>query len=443
MAAQDFAPLRDRIRRIEMVRDVGRVRAVGAGVIRVGGLSDLAQIGDRVVIKRRYGGTLWGEVVRLEAEAVSVLAEGSVEGVSLGDRVVRRGPLSLYPHPSWLGRIVSPSGVALDDQPLVQGDMPCSIERPAPQAALRRPMGARLETGLAAFNTFLPLVRGQRLGLFSGSGVGKSTLLGTLARRVEADVIVVALVGERGREVGSFVSETLGPEGLARSVIVTATSDQSAPERRRCALSAMAVAEYFRDQGRHVLLLADSLTRFADAHREMAVARGEPATLRGHPASMAHAVMSLCERAGPGSGDQGDITAVFSVLVAGSDMEEPVADVVRGVLDGHVVLDRAIAERGRFPAIDLLRSVSRSLPGAASAEENQVLAQARHLLGAYDRAEMMIQAGLYTPGSDPLIDQAISVWPALDRFLAEDEPAGVAETFARLARYLQSQAEGG
>jgi flagellum-specific ATP synthase len=223
---------------------------------------------------------------------------------------------------------------------------------------------------------------------------------------------------------------------MARSVVVAATSDRSPLERRRAALSAMTVAEHFRDQGKHVLLLTDSVTRFAEAHREIALASGETGALSGYPPSLAHMIMSLAARAGPGVGSAGDITAIFSVLVAGSDMEEPVADILRGVLDGHVVLDREIAERGRFPAINLLRSVSRSLPDAAGEEENRMIAAVRRLLGAYDRSETMIQAGLYQPGSDPVIDEAIRVWPALDAFLAETAPEGVAASFARLAECL-------
>jgi flagellum-specific ATP synthase len=305
MTDRHFARLRQHIRQIDHVRDVGRVHAVRGGVVDITGLGGCAQIGDRVVIRRRFARPLWAEVIRLDGSVVSVLAEGKTEGLSLGDTVIRRGPLCLYPDMSWLGRVVSASGIPLDDEPLSQGAVAIPIEGPAPAASTRRPLGDRLQTGMAAFNTFLPLVKGQRLGLFSGSGVGKSTLLGAFARSVSADVTVVALIGERGRELGSFLNETLGPEGLARSVVIAATSDQSAPERRRCALSAMAVAEYFRDQGLSVLFLADSLTRFAEAHRELVVAQGEPASLRGHPASMAHAVMSLCERAGPGGGNQG------------------------------------------------------------------------------------------------------------------------------------------
>ena len=296
-------------------------------------------------------------------------------------------------------------------------------------------MGARLATGLTVFDTLLPIVRGQRLGLFAGSGVGKSTLLSQLARGMAADVIVIGLIGERGREVRDFVEDTLGPEGLVRAVVVAATSDRPALVRQRAAWTAMSVAEFFRDQGAHVLLLADSVTRFAQAHREVAVASGEPAALNGYPASMAQAVMSLCERAGPGASGQGDITAILSVLVAGSDMEEPVADTLRGVLDGHVVLSREIAERGRFPAVDLLRSVSRSLPRAASADENRLIATARRHLGVHDRAEMMVQAGLYSDGADPAIDAALRVWPALDDFLSQ-ESSGPEAAFATLADCL-------
>ncbi|MEH6774667.1 MAG: flagellum-specific ATP synthase FliI, partial [Cereibacter changlensis] len=233
-----------------------------------------------------------------------------------------------------------------------------------------------------------------------------------------------------------FTEKILGPDGMSRACVVTATSDQSPLIRRRCAWAAMAVAEHFRDQGLHVLLLIDSITRFAEAHREVALAGGEQGNMRGFPPSTAHTIMSLAERAGPGPEGSGDITAVFTVLVAGSDMEEPVADILRGVLDGHVVMDRKIAERGRFPAIDLLRSVSRSLPEAASPAENLQIVAARRLLGAYDRAELMIQAGLYAKGSDPQVDAAIRVWPALDAFLAEDAPDGIVGSFRRLAACL-------
>lgn len=412
---------------------LGRVSAIGRGTVMVRGLEDVAALGDRVVI----GGKLGGEVVALRAEGITVLTDHMAEGLAMGALVRLVGQTGISPDNSWIGRVIDPFGNPLDGKVIFKGSRQRPLLSPAPAAATRRRLGERLETSVAVFDTLLPLVRGQRIGLFAGSGVGKSTLLGKFARGVSTDVVVIALIGERGRELREFVERVLGPEGMRRAVVVTATSDQSALVRRRCAWAAMAVAEHFRDQGMHVLLLADSVTRFAEAHREVALAGGEEASLRGYPPSVAPAIMAWAERAGPGPEGMGDITAVFSVLVAGSDMEETIADILRGVLDGHVVMDRKIAERGRYPAIDLLRSVSRSLPEAAAPEENEVISTARRLLGAYDRAELMIQAGLYTKGSDPLIDTAIKVWPALDAFLGEDAPAeGIAGSFQRLRAAL-------
>jgi flagellum-specific ATP synthase len=419
---------------------VGRIARLDRGVVEVTGLSDVAAPGDLVEL----AGTRpqRGEVIGVSGGHVTVLAEAGGDGLRLGTRVILQGRADISPDDSWIGRVVDPFGEALDGRPLQRGLAPLRIRATPPPAHDRRALGGRLETGMAVFNTFLPLARGQRIGLFAGSGVGKSTLLGRLTRGIEADVVVIAMIGERGRELREFVDRVLGPAGMARTVIVTATSDQPALVRRRCAWSAMAVAEYFRDQGRQVLFLADSVTRFAEAHREIALAAGEAASLRGFPPSTAAMVAALCERAGPGAGHSGDITAIFSVLVAGSDMEEPIADMVRGVLDGHVVLDRAIAERGRFPAVDLLRSVSRSLPDAASEDENRLLTRARALLGHYQRAELMVQAGLYTRGSDPDLDKAIRLWPMLDAFLAEVETADSRASYERLALALQV-AEGG
>ena len=372
----------------------------------------------------------------LDGLGAGVLTDQAPDGIRLGDAVELVGTGAIAPHDGWIGRIIDPFGQPMDGRPLMQGGLARVLRAAPPLAAERKRLGNRLETGMRVFNTLLPLVRGQRIGLFAGSGVGKSSLLATFARHVEADVTVIALIGERGRELREFAEDVLGPDGMARSVIIAATSDQSPLVRRRCAWAAMAVAEYFRDQGRQVLFLADSVTRLAEAHREVALAAGEPPSLRGYPPSTAHMIMSLAERAGPGVAGAGDITAVFSVLVAGSDMDEPVADILRGVLDGHVVMDRDIAERGRYPAINLLRSVSRSLPWAATEAENALIAEARRLLGAYDRAEMMIQAGLYTAGSDAVIDAAIRVWPALDAFLGEAEPEGRGASFVRLADIL-------
>ena len=441
MAFAGFELLRADMRAIGPVHAVGRVIQVRQGTIEVSGLTLRAALGDRASIRCQSGHEIGAEVLSLSRGGVTVLPDGAADGVAINDEVELFGQGGIAPHDSWIGRIVDPFGLPLDGRPLIHGMTERPLRAPPPPAVQRKRLGTRLETGMAVFNTLLPLVRGQRIGLFAGSGVGKSSLLAQFARGVQADVVVIALIGERGRELREFVENTLGPEGMARAVIVAATSDQSPLVRRRCAWAAMTVAEHFRDQGQHVLYLADSVTRFAQAHREVALAAGEPASLRGYPPSTSYQIMALGERAGPGIEGTGDITAVFSVLVAGSDMEEPVADILRGVLDGHIVLEREIAERGRFPAINLLRSVSRSLPDAASAEENRLIARARALLGAYDRAEMMIQAGLYAAGSDPLVDAAIRIWPALDSFIAQPAPEGIAGSFAQLSEALVPAAD--
>lgn len=425
------------IRRIRATRPFGQVVHVGAGLIHVDGITGIAQVGDLIDIFASSGARLGGEVLSLSKSETIVLPDAHLDGVSIGDEVLLSGALKIAPSDGWIGRVIDASGGPMDGYFLPRGPKERSIQGSAPNPAGRRSFGARLETSMGVFNTLLPIVRGQRLGLFSGSGVGKSSLLGHFASHMQADVIVIALVGERGRELRNFVDNVLGEDGMSRSIVIAATSDQSPLLRRRCVLTAMSVAEHFRDQGKHVLMLADSITRFAEAHREIAVASGEAASLRGFPASTAHTIMSLCERAGPGLEGAGDITAIFSVLVAGSDMEEPVADIMRGVLDGHVVLDRAIAERGRYPAIDVVRSVSRSLPDAATEKENELIATARRLLGSYDENALMIRSGLYSAGSDPVLDIAIKAYPDLDRFIATQERLGADNSFQRLELILR------
>ncbi|PIE12425.1 MAG: flagellum-specific ATP synthase FliI [Rhodobacterales bacterium] len=428
---------------LQVVRKVGRIAAVEGGLLRVRGLEGHARMGDQLRIDRHSGTPINGEVLQLAEESIVMLPDRAPDGVCLGDRVVLLDASTISPSPAWIGRVIDPFGQPLDGKPILRGEVACNLRAAPPAPATRHPMGKRLETGLTVFNTMLPVVEGQRVGLFAGSGVGKTSLLAHLARNMEADVVVIAMIGERGRELRDFVENVLGEKGMARAVVVAATSDQSPLIRRRCAWTAMTVAEYFRDRGEHVLFLADSITRFAEAHREVAAAAGELPTLRGYPPSTAHTIMSLCERAGPGAGYSGMITAILSVLVAGSDMEEPIADILRGVLDGHVVLDRQIAERGRYPAIDLLRSVSRSLPDAASADENEAIAETRKLLGAYAQSEMMVKSGLYTPGGDPLLDRAVKIWPELDGFIAEQEQQNIQHSFSRLKLLLRrSQSSG-
>ncbi|MDJ0822745.1 MAG: FliI/YscN family ATPase [Paracoccaceae bacterium] len=436
MKRTEITGLRAQLAQVQPVRALGRVQSVDGTVIWVRGLAQSVCIGDRLRLLRPDA-PLCGEVLRISDDLVAMLPDDGVDGVAQGHRVAVMGPPTLAPCDSWIGRVIDPYGQPLDGLPIRSGGKRRPFRSAPPPAAARRGMGARLSTGLAVFDTLLPIVHGQRIGLFAGSGVGKSRLLAQLAQGVEADVVVLALVGERGREVQDFVRNVLGPEGMARSIVVAATSDRSPLERRRCPLAAMTIAEHFRDQGKHVLFLADSITRFAEAHREVAIASGELPALRGHPPSTAQQIMRLAERAGSGVDDAGDITAVFTVLVAGSDMDEPIADILRGVLDGHVVLDRAIAERGRFPAVDLLRSVSRSLPEAATEAQNGIIQTVRGLFGTYERSETMIKAGLYKDGEDPLLDQAIRAWPELDTFIGERSGAGADTAFSRLELILR------
>ncbi|MBE1285513.1 MAG: FliI/YscN family ATPase [Rhodobacteraceae bacterium] len=439
---QPLATLQKQVKEASVSRPIGRVRAVAGGRIELGGLAGIAGIGDHLKLKRQDGTVLSGEVVQITADSTWMLPDGALEQVSINDAVLWSKPPAFAPCDSWIGRMIDPMGAPLDGRPLLQGPKVRRIVASPPAAALRRPMGDRLATGLSVFNTLLPIVKGQRLGLFAGSGVGKSSLLSQFARNMDADVVVIALIGERGREVNDFVKRVLGPEGMKRSVIVVATSDQPATMRRRCAWSAMAVAEHFRDQGKNVLFLADSITRLAEAHREIASAAGEAPALRGYPPSVTPLLTGLCERAGPGQQDMGDITAIFSVLVPGSDLEEPVADILRGTLDGHIVLSRDIAERGRFPAVDVAKSVSRSLPDAATEKENQIIGRSRKLLGAYEKSEVMIRAGLYQEGTDSTLDSAVLIWDELDEFFAKPDVQGISNSFDHLSLILRRAGNG-
>lgn len=426
---------------ISVMHHAGRCRDIVGGIVHVHGLETVAAIGDLVAFGADVGARR-GEIVAITDDLVSVLPEGASDQLRKNERVLLIGPSMLHPCDGWIGRVIDPFGNPLDSRPLPKGREARSISASPPQPLSRRGLGRRLETGLCLFNTVLPIVQGQRVGLFAGAGVGKTTLLAQLARRIEADVVVIALVGERGREVRDFLERALGPEGLSRAVVIAATSDRSHIARRRCLPAAMTVAEHFRDTGRHVLLVADSITRFVDAHREIALCAGERPVLEGYPPSSVPAITSLCERAGPGLPGTGDITAIFSVLMAGSDAEGVVADTLRGVLDGHVLLDRAISERGRFPAVNVLRSVSRCLPDAATPSENALIADVRAILSLHETSEVMVQAGLHVHGADKGIDRALDLHPRLDAFFGWNELAGMSASFERLEGMLRGERAG-
>jgi flagellum-specific ATP synthase len=420
-----------------LVRHSGRVLSCAGQTVQVAGLCGRAGIGASVMID----GDRRGDVIADDGQSVTIALYGTTQGLTSGMRAELVPDMSLAPGPHWLGKVLDFDGRdAFGNRPR-QGTIPTDLNAAPPPAGSRRTLGKRICTGYGAIDTFLPLCRGQRVGLFAGSGVGKTSLLGGLAkstgRATSADVTVIALIGERGREVRSFVEEVVGQEAMKRTVVFAATSDQPPAAKLRAARLAMATAESFRDQGQHVLFLFDSLTRFAQAHREVALSVGETPALRAFPPSTFPTLAGLCERAGPGPDSvKGDITAVFSVLVQGSDMEEPVADTVRGILDGHIILDRAIAEGGRYPAIDVGRSVSRSLPEAASDVENAILSQGRSLLRRYEDGRLMVQSGLYVAGTDPILDKAVACQPNLDGFLRISDVATIDESFIALGQAI-------
>ena len=417
----------------------GEITQVGAQSIRVQGLSAIIRLGDLISIATYDGSQISGEIIALEGDISIAMLHGSPTGLRRGQRAYITEDRAPHPSDDWIGCVLNHSGESIDGGRPKSGSFPAPLKASPPPAILRKALGPRLETGISAMDTFLPLCQGQRVGLFAGSGVGKSTLLGSLAKGSNADINIIALIGERGREVRSFVEKTLGPEGMEKSIIFVATSNEFSALKLRTALLAMATAEYFRDQGKQVLFLFDSITRYAEAHRDVALTAGEVPSLRAYPPSTFGALAALCERAGPGIDSAGDITGIFSVLVAGSNMEEPIADMVRGILDGHIILDREIAERGRYPAINLSKSVSRSLPEAATEAENQDLLLARRYVTQYEESRTLIQAGLYIAGTDVILDKAIEVYDALDSFIGNIGSADIKMSFERLHAILYKE----
>jgi flagellum-specific ATP synthase len=368
-------------------------------------------------------GALLAEIVGFDAAGVRLLLYEEPNGIAHGTRVaLDRAGGALRPSLGWLGRVVDALGAPADGgPPLPAGPLAYPIQARGLAAEHRRGFGPRLGLGVRALDLFTPCCDGQRMGIFAGSGVGKSTLMSMIAAGTEADVLVIGLIGERGRELHDFLTHTLGAEGRARSVVVVATSDLPGMLRRRAAYVTLTLAEFFRDQGLKVLCLIDSVTRFAMALREIFLAAGEVPTSRGYPPGVFAELPRLLERAGPGDG-RGSITGLFTVLVEGDDTNEPVSDAVRGILDGHIVLDRLIAERGRFPAVDPLRSLSRSAPGCYAPEEREPIREARRLLRLHADMAELIRLGAYRPGTDPELDRAIAVLPGIERVL-EQEPA--------------------
>lgn len=427
---------------LQLYRLWGTVTDVAPGMIKVAGVSELAGVGNEIVIEKP-GITVLGEILNVSGDSVTALLFSPCDAIRIGDAVQIEQEARVTPGDHWLGQIINYRGdVTGQGESLSEGTAAGRrLHAAALPAHARRGIGPRLDSGWMVTDTMLPICRGQRLGLFAGSGVGKSTFLGSLAGGMEADVIVIALVGERSREVNEFVRNILPAAIMSKTVVVAATASEPPGAKKRAAYCAMAAAEYFRDQGRNVLFLFDSITRFAEAHRETALLAGETPALNAFPPSTVRVIAELAERTGPGTDGKGDITAVYSVLVAGSDMEEPVADMIRGILDGHIILSREIAERGRYPAIDILRSVSRSLPHAATDEQNVLIRDARRMLALYEEVSPMLRANLYEPGKDAEADRAIGLFQALDGFAAKRSKAGISDAFEQLRAVLSTETQ--
>ncbi len=426
----DLGRLAAALDRASPLRIRGRVTRL-AGVI-VEAASAGVRIGEAVEISTPGRPPLLAEVVGLREDRAVLLPLGDPAGVGLDGEVVGTGrPLAIRAGEALLGRVLDGLGQPIDGGPLPSGLEEWPVDRTAPPPLARRRVERALPLGVRAIDALATIGEGQRIGVFAGAGVGKSTLLGQIARSARADLSVICLVGERGREVREFVEDALGPEGLARSVVVAATSDAPPLVRLKAAHVATAIAEWFADRDRHVLFMLDSITRYARAQREVGLAAGEPPARHGYPASVFASLPRLLERTG--CRPRGSITALYTVLVAGGDMDEPIADEVRGLLDGHVVLDRRIAERGRHPAIDPLASLSRCMSAVAGEAHRAAAARLRALLGAYERQRDLIAVGAYRRGSDPEADAAVERLPAIEAFLAQGRaPEPFEATLARL-----------
>ena len=407
-----------KVRKTETFKRLGQVqKVVGLTLEAIGPPTFLSEA---CLIQPSVRGGVLAEVVGFREGKVILLPLGEMEGIGPGSEVQALGrTLEVPVGPGMLGRVVDGLGAPMDGKGPIQraGVYPLVAAPPNPLARSR--IKEPLTLGIKALDALLTCGKGQRLGIFAGSGVGKSTLLGMIARNTSADVNVIALIGERGREVRDFLEKDLGPEGLARSLVVVATSDRPALVRIKGALTATAIAEYFRDQGKDVILMMDSVTRFALAQREVGLATGEPPATRGYTPSVFAMLPRLLERSG--TSQKGSITGLYTVLVEGDDMNEPIADAVRGILDGHIVLSRSLAQENHYPAIDILASVSRLMNELASEEHKQAAARIRELMAIYKTNEDLINIGAYVSGSNPRIDLAIKMHPQIMNFLRQEE----------------------
>jgi flagellum-specific ATP synthase len=412
----------------------GRVTRVVGLNVEVSGLQ--LPIGNAVMINGAAG-LVVAEVVAVTDGGLVCLPLGDLRGVRAGDFAEAADGATAVPVGfELLGRVIDGLGQPIDDGPSLRGLPQVSVDMHAPHPLHRRRIDAQLPLGVRAIDTLIPCGRGQRMGIFAGSGVGKSSLLSMITRGTEAPVTVLALIGERGREVREFIENDLGPEGMARAVVVVSTSDTPALVRLRAAFTATRIAEWFRDQGLDVLLLMDSLTRFSMAQREVGLSAGEPPATRGYPPSVFAMMPKLLERAG--ASENGSITGLYTVLIEGDDLMDPIGDAARSILDGHIVLSRALATAAHFPSIDVLESISRVMPAITTREQRDATSEMRRLLAAYRDAKDLIEIGAYVPGANPLVDRAVALREATDGFLRQDlyESTPASDAWATLVQLV-------
>lgn len=437
--------LDEEIKDIKPIKISGRVVSVRGVVIECKGISDFVSIGSRCKINNRLkSSSIICEVVGFNNDLVLLMPFEDTEGVGSGAEVeVYQHENVVRPSFNLLGRVIDAFGNPIDDLgPIKAGEKPYPLKSTPPPAQRRKRIGEKIDLGVKVIDSFVSCCFGQRMGIFAGSGVGKSVLISMLTKYASTDVKVIGLIGERGREAKEFIEEYLGPEGLKTAVIVLATGDESALLRKRAAYVTMAIAEYFRDEGKEVLCIMDSVTRFAMAQREIGLAVGEPPTTKGYTPSVFSELPKILERAGPGVGTDGaNITGLFTVLVEGDDQNEPISDAVRGILDGHIVLDRAIAERGRFPAVDVLKSISRAMPKCNDAFENKLITYAKKMLSIYQDMSEMIRLGAYKKGTDPEVDLSIGYFNKIEEFLKQlpNERESMENSYKKLAEILSMQ----
>ena len=440
MSTPDIKKYRSMLRRLDPLEYGGRVTKIVGLTIESNGPT--TKIGDVCKVYSYKGNEhIEAEVVGFKDQRVLLMPFGKVEGIGLGSRVISTNkPFQVPVGDNFIGRVLDALGNPIDDKGPIEPDCHCPVENEPPAPLSRSRINEILPLGIKTIDGLLTVGQGQRMGIFAGSGVGKSTLLGMIARNAVADINVITLVGERGREVKDFIEKDLGPEGLKKSILVVATSDQPAMMRLKCAMVGTAIAEHFRDRGNNVLLLMDSLTRFAMAQREIGMAVGEPPISRGFPPSVYSILPKLLERSG--TSEKGSITGLYTVLVEGDDMNEPISDTVRGILDGHIVLSRALASANHYPAIDVLSSISRVMRDIVSPEHFDTAGFVKNKLAVYRDAQDLINIGAYKKGSNPDIDEAVALNSTINGFLRQgiDEEVTLEDVTQSLAGVKGSHA---